>query len=315
MDDPACVGRPLRVIVLLNAGAGTVDGESCEALASRLTSAFDRQGAVATCEIVRGTELRPAAERALARARSGETDVVAIGGGDGSLRTLAGVLADTAVPLGVLPLATLNHFAKDLGIPLDLERAVGPICGGDARAVDVAEVNGEVFVNNSSIGMYPYMVLDRDRRRSQGGWAKWPAMLLASVRSLRHFPVRRLSICVAGRTQPFRTSCLFVGNNEYVLSLPSLGTRRRVDGGELWLCVSKAESRLALLWLGLRSAFGLVDRDRDLRAVLASSAEIETRTSRLFVSFDGEVETLRPPLRYRIRPGALRVLVPAPGGS
>jgi diacylglycerol kinase family enzyme len=315
MDDAVRPDGHRRAIVLLNAGAGTVKGEGCEHLMTRLSSAFDRQGVSATCESVPSNKLREAAKRALERARCGEVNVVAIGGGDGSVRTLAGVLAGTAVPLGVLPLGTLNHFAKDLGIPLDLELAVGVICDGEERSVDVAEVNGEVFINNSSIGIYPYMVLDRDRRRSQGGWAKWPAMLLASVRSLRHFPVRHLSISVDGRSQPFRTPCLFVGNNEYDLSLPSLGTRGRVDGGELWLCVSKHQGRLALLWLAFRSVFGLVDRDRDLHTVLASSAQIRARTSRVFVSFDGEVEPLRPPLCYRIRPAALRVLVPGAGGS
>ena len=81
-----------------------------------------------------------------------------VGGGDGSIRTVAGVLAETSVPLGVLPLGTLNHFAKDLGIPLPLKEAAATIAAGTIRIIDLADVNGETFINNSSIGIYPYMI-------------------------------------------------------------------------------------------------------------------------------------------------------------
>ena len=84
----------------------------------------------------------------------GEIDAVVVGGGDGSIRTVASVLAETSVPLGVLPLGTLNHFVKDLGIPLPLEEAAATIAAGHLRVVDLAEVNGRVFVNNVSLGLY-----------------------------------------------------------------------------------------------------------------------------------------------------------------
>ena len=120
--------------------------------------------------------------------KRGETDAIVVGGGDGSIRTLASVLAGTDVPLGVLPLGTLNHFAKDLGIPLQVEEAAAIIAAGRTRVVDLAEVNGETFINNSSIGIYPYMVIDRERRRARHKLAKWMAMVPAFFRMLRHFP-------------------------------------------------------------------------------------------------------------------------------
>ena len=116
-----------------------------------------------------------------------------VGGGDGSIRAVAGVLADSDVPLGVVPLGTLNHFAKDLGIPLKVEDAAATIAAGRTRLVDLAEVNGETFINNSSIGIYPYMVIDRERRRAQHKLTKWMAMVPAFFRMLRHFPRRRLA--------------------------------------------------------------------------------------------------------------------------
>jgi diacylglycerol kinase family enzyme len=105
---------------------------------------------------------------------------------------------------------------------------------------------------------------------------------------------------------------VFVGNNEYGLSFSALGKRERLDAGTLWICVSKARRPAALLWVAIRAAFGFVDRDRGLEVAQAASAEIRSRASKLLVALDGEVEIMRPPLRYYIRPGALRVFVPAP---
>jgi diacylglycerol kinase family enzyme len=258
-------------------------------------------------EVVAGDAIRTAAERARERAVAGAIDGVAVGGGDGTIRTVAGVLADSGVPLGLLPLGTLNHFARDLGIPPDLQGAVAAIARGRVQAVDVAEVNGEVFVNNSSIGIYPYMVLDRERRRSLHGLTKWTAMALAVFRTLRYLPLRRLAIRAGGRDEPSRTPCVFVGNNEYDLAAPALGRRARLDAGELCLYVAQAEGRLALLWLAVRAGLGILRETRDLRKLRVAAAEIAARTSRLPVALDGEVARLRPPLRYRIRPRALRV--------
>jgi diacylglycerol kinase family enzyme len=138
-----------------------------------------------------GDELAAAAGQALAMARGGRLDAIVVGGGDGSVGTVAGVLAGTGVPLGVLPLGTLNHFAKDLGIPTDLAGAVAVIAAGQTRDVDIAEVNGKPFVNNSSIGLYPHMVIHRDRQTRLLGIGKPLATLLASLHTLQRFPRRR----------------------------------------------------------------------------------------------------------------------------
>ncbi|MBA3404030.1 MAG: diacylglycerol kinase family lipid kinase, partial [Gemmatimonadaceae bacterium] len=141
-----------------------------------------------------------------------------IGGGDGSIRTVAGVHCWNDLPLGVIPLGTWNHFAKDLKIPLSVEEAVAVIAAGEIRAVDLGEVNGQIFINNSSIGIYPYLVLDRERRRRREGLSKWRAMIKAGLRAVRYFPIHRLAIRVEGRVEPCRSPCVFIGNNEYRLS-------------------------------------------------------------------------------------------------
>jgi diacylglycerol kinase family enzyme len=299
-----------RVVALMNAGAGAFNQALAEEVESALAASFAVHGVAADISFVEGDGLEAAAEAALACAKRGEIDAIIVGGGDGSIRTVASVLADTGVPLGVLPLGTLNHFAKDLGIPLQVEAAAATIAAGHTRAVDLAEVNGETFINNSSIGIYPYMVIDRERRRAAHKLAKWMAMVPAFFRMLRHIPRRRLRISAQGFARPYRTPCLFVGNNEYGIELFTFGRRKRLDGGELWFYVVKPRNRLEFFWMLCRLCFGHLNQARDLDTFQLREAEISAKSSRLPVALDGEVKIMHPPLRYRARPRALRVIVP-----
>jgi diacylglycerol kinase family enzyme len=304
---------PSKVAVLINAAAGAVMGQGKATLRERISAAFDHHGMLAVPELLSGTDLHKAAERALQGVQTKEFDAVVVGGGDGSIRTVASVLAGSGVVLGILPLGTRNHFARDLGIPADLDAAVAVIAGGHTHPVDVGDVNGETFINNSSIGVYPYLVLDRERRRRRHGLSKWFAMMVACLRVVRHLPVGKLSICVGGWTEPCRSPCVLVGNNVYDVAVPAFGRRERLDGGELCLYIAKTQGRLSLLWLALRTILGRLDHPRELRILKVRTAEIRSRQRRLLVALDGEVVVLRPPLRFRIRSGALHVFSAANG--
>ena len=308
--------RPLavgRVAVLLNASAGAFHKTHAEDVRSTLEKAFAQHNVTAEIHFIESDGLRTAAETALASAKCRDIDAVVIGGGDGSVRTLAGLLAETDIPLGVLPLGTLNHFAKDLGIPLDIDAAAATIAAGHTRLVDLGEVNDETFVNTSSIGIYPYMVVDRERRRRAGPkGTKWVAMVPAFFRMLRQFPRRRLHIAAGGLARPYRTPCLFVGNNEYSTELFALGRRTHLDKGALWFYVVKPRNPLEFFWMVCRLCFGRLDQARDLDTFELGAAEINAKTSRLPVALDGDVITMPSPLRYRSRPRALRVIVPEP---
>ena len=216
------------------------------------------------------------------------------------------------VPLGVLPVGTLNHFARDVGMPLDLEEAARAIALAEPRPVDAAEVNGRVFVNNSLLGAYPYMVADRERRRRLHGLGKWGAMSLAFLRMLARFPRRRLTLTIGGRRLPYRTPCLFIGVNEYEVERFTIQRRSGMDGGRLWLLVAKHGTPMGFAWFALRSAYrGLDPAGGDFELMEATAVDIDLPVSRVPVSADGELERMRGPLRYRIRPGALKVLAPA----
>jgi diacylglycerol kinase family enzyme len=198
-----------------------------------------------------------------------------------------------------------------LGIPLNLDEACRVIAAQNMGRVDVGEVNGHVFVNNSSLGIYPRMVLDREATRRRHRLGKWTAMVLAVFKVFRRFPMVRVRLAVGAKTVARKTPVVFVGNNRYQLDLFKIGRRSRLDGGELSLYIAKAHSRWAMLKLTLRALFGRLAQARDFEFFCLSSCRIESRRRRLHVAADGEVLKLSPPLLYRVRPGDLRVCLPA----
>jgi diacylglycerol kinase family enzyme len=136
------------------------------------------------------------------------------------------------------------------------------------------------------------------------------AMVPAFFRMLHHFPRRRLRISAKGFARPYRTPCLFVGNNEYGMELFTFGRRHRLDAGELWFYVVKPRSPFEFFLMVCRLCFGRMDQARDLDTFHLDEAEVSAKTSRLFVALDGEVRIMHTPLHYRSRPQALRVIVP-----
>lgn len=299
-----------RLGVVLNRDGGTVRRLGADDLRERLTAAFASAGARAEIVLAPGAEIAAELGRMRERALAGELDGVVVGGGDGSVNCAAGALAGSGVALGVLPLGTLNHFAKDVGMPADVEEAAKIIAGSEPRAVDVAEVNDRVFVNNSLLGAYPYMVADRERRREQHGLGKWPAMTLAFLRMLARFPRRRLVLCFEGDRRPVHTPSLMVGVNEYDPGGLEVRRRHGLDRGRLWLLIARHRRPLGFAWFAFRTVFFGLDRGRDFEVLELSAVEVRARVSRLPVSTDGEIMRLATPLRYSIRPGALLVLAP-----
>ena len=235
--------------------------------------------------------------------------IIMAGGGDGTMNTVASYLVGTDKFLGVLPLGTLNHLAKDLGIPLDLEGAVQTVISGRATKVDVAEVDGRIFLNNSSLGLYPTIVREREKKQRLGS-GKWPAFVWAAVSALRRYPFLHVRLVAGGKKFELRTPFVFVGNNEYVMEKLNIGRRDRLNRGLLSLYVTNRTGRWGLLRLAVRALFGRLRNEKDFLALLTSEVTIETRHRRLRVAFDGEVDVMPTPLHYQSRPGVLRVMLP-----
>ncbi|MGA2129928.1 MAG: diacylglycerol kinase family protein [Xanthobacteraceae bacterium] len=248
--------------------------------------------------------------RLAARAVEENGRPVVAGGGDGTISAVAAALVGTDTALGVLPIGTLNHFAKDLGIPLGLEAAVRNVFTGQIAKVDVGEINGRVFVNNSSIGLYPRIVRQREEEQRHGH-VKWVAFVLAVGSVLRRYSLLRVRLRTDAADLPARaTPFVFVGNNRYEIAGLDIGTRMSLDSGRLWVCMAERAGRLHLVRMALRALMGRVT-DHELSAFETEEIMIETATRWANVSTDGEVTVMEAPLRYRIRPRALGVVVPA----
>ncbi len=296
----------MKVRVIVNKGGGTSRGDEAEA--ERIGAAFASQGVDADVRMLAPDGIVDAFREAAA---APGLDAVVAGGGDGTLSCAAGQLAGTGRAFGILPLGTLNHLARDAGIPAGLKDAVAVIAAGNIRDIDVAEVNKRVFVNNSSVGLYSDMVRLREADQARTGRGKRFAMLIASLASLRHFRRHRLWISAPGLEAPVRTPMLFVGNNRYQVSLFALGQRERLDQGQLCLYAVRATGRAHLFWAGVRGIFGRLDQQRDFITAFVNEAEISSDRPVLTLSADGETVRMETPLRYRIRPKALKLIVPA----
>jgi len=296
-----------RMVVIINASSGAGDKE---AAASRIVEVFRSNGVDARVEMARGgVDIGELARRA---ARE-ETEIVVAGGGDGTISAVASALAGMDKVMGVLPLGTLNHFAKDLSIPLDLAEAARVCMDGKVARVDVGEVNGHVFINNSSLGLYPSIVRLRDRQRARLGLSKWLAFIWATLSVMRRYPFMSVRLSTDDTNLFRRTPFVFVGNNEYQMEGLSLGARSCIDKGELSLHVAHRTGRLGLLRFAVRALFGGLRNEKDFDSLCTKEIWVETRRSRLRVAMDGEVTIMHTPLHYRVRPGALRVLVPKEG--
>lgn len=294
----AAVRDPVPVIV--NAQGGTAAREG-EGLRDKLMAAFAATGLTIDLRLVKGSEVSGEVENCRG------ADIVVVGGGDGTQNGAAAVLAGSGTALGVLPLGTLNHLARDLGIPSDLEAAAKVIADGHRRRIDLGRVGNRVFVNNASIGFYPEMVEAREARSAP----KWLAAIPAALATLRRLPHHRLRLRLSGEDRRVVTPMLFVGNGRYSLALGSLGQREDLADGKLSIYAVGRRSRLKLIGLALRTIAGRADRKRDF-AALGTSAELTVSgpAHPLAVALDGEVVELPMPLEFRCDPQALTVIAP-----
>jgi|HubBroStandDraft_6_1064221.scaffolds.fasta_scaffold114710_2 diacylglycerol kinase family enzyme len=243
----------------------------------------------------------------MAEAIGKDCRVLVAAGGDGTVSAVASVVAGTEMTLGVLPLGTLNHFARDLGIPLELDGAIEALARGKCACVDIGEVNGRKFVNNSSIGMYPRIVGLREREQ-RFGHNKWTALAMAVLTVLRRSPFWTVRVHAQGEVVQQRTPFVFIGNNEYELHGLNIGRRGTMNGGRLFLYVAAHTSRFGLLRMAMSALLGSLGGKGSLQMFSVPEAWIETRRKRVRVSTDGEISWMTSPLHYRLSPLGLKVI-------
>ncbi|NUS99475.1 MAG: diacylglycerol kinase family lipid kinase [Sphingomonas sp.] len=294
--------RANPVPTLINQSSGRAERDDHEV--GEIRSALGAAGIPANVELVEGNAI---SDRVRAASEAG-AELVIVGGGDGSISAAASALAGTGTRLGILPLGTLNHFARDLAIPAKLDEAAALIAAGKVREVDVADVNGRTFINNSAIGLYPLMVIDRDLQQKRLGRSKRLAMLVASARTLARFHHHRLTLTVNDEDARVDTPLLFVGNNDYRIDLGAPGRRDSLQDGELCVLVMRKKTRRGMVAASIRALFNRTRPDDMVRLDQVERLQVGSRRGHLSVSVDGEVVSLQPPLDYRVRKRSLKVI-------
>lgn len=303
MTQPTCAISHPTIFLNRSSGFNSKDSVS-EHLASRCAEA----GMDAHIEFVQaGMDVEAMAREAV---RNG-ADAVVAGGGDGTQRAVAAALAHTDASMGILPVGTWNHFARDLNIPLDVQAAAEILMTGQPTRVDLGEVNSRVFINNSIIGLYPNYRFIRAREERHGRW-HWLAYLRSVLAVVKRLPFYRLHFQLDGREFVRHTPFVLIANNEHEMEGYRLGTRSTLTEGQLYVYIMRPTGRWGLLRMVLNLVLGRFSKKRDFEIHRTRELTIRGRQKRLGVSLDGEIVILNTPLHYRSLPGALRVIVPQP---
>jgi diacylglycerol kinase family enzyme len=255
-------------------------------------------------------------EKCLKEAIRKGTRRILVAGGDGTIATAAALVAKTKTELAILPGGTLNHFARDHGIPTDLGKAALVASDGPVVGVDIGYVNDCVFLNTSSIGAYVTFVRERERLEKHLGYSI--ASVIAFAKMLSEIRTFSVTLELAGEKKTYRASLVFIGVGERELKLPILGSR--VKNGRSGLHVMIVQGRkpaqlFALALAGITKGRQEADKLPDFQEFLVDSCRIDLARPTTTVGLDGELKRFRTPLDYHIERDALQIVVAPPGGG
>lgn len=320
----SCVDRrvptlsAMHVLVILNDKAGTIVSATEKNQADLIRERFATHGIDAEVRDVPGDQLTQATKEAR---ESKRYDLIVAGGGDGTLNTIAGALIgggeSSRVSFGVLPLGTFNHLAKELGMPLDMAAAVDALATGRNIPFNVGEVNGQAFLLFAAIGLYSDMVKHRDAQRKVLHRWKMVAGAIALVRMLFRWPLMRVTFSAAKpqAAQPVRsrlTSVVYVSLSEYQMHALGLMDVPADPRGALNVLVLRHVHRRGLIWQAIKGLLGRLTTGRDLELSRVDAIELSpSGRANVRVGYDGEVQSMTCPLKFRLMRDALVVRVPS----
>jgi diacylglycerol kinase family enzyme len=288
-----------RVLVLLNARAGTLIDAGTDDIVALIEATLKPR-----CDSVDIRLLQPRdLARAISAAALGPQDTVIVGGGDGSVSAAVAAFAGGEKLLGVLPLGTMNLFARDLGMPSDVREAVAALATVTPRRIDLAELNGRPFHTLSGLGFFSQMARAREEVRGHP-LGRFVGLVLAWFRALRRTEPFTIDIVLEGRRERVNALAVLVTNNRF----GDDWRRARLDEGILEMHLVEDRGTLTKLKASAALLTGSWRTEQEIRSIVASDLTISSRRRRASASTDGELGRERVPLRYRMLPGALTVL-------
>lgn len=303
--------RELPITVIMNSGSGSRDNEASQTAIQEVLRASGRETSLLVAR--HPSEIAVLAQRAADR----DGGILAAAGGDGTLNAVATVARAHELPFGLVPLGTFNYFARQLGIPLDPAGAARILVDGVVRSVAVGDVNGHLFLNNASIGLYRRLIERRELDKRQFGRNRFVALLSGIAFLLREHRPYRLRVEIDDRHVTWTTLTVFFGRNELQMEQLGLDEAQCIARGELAVLAPRGSTRRELLGLAFRGALARLESAASLRQHCAREVRVERiggRSRRLRVAIDGESVECDLPLVVRSIVGGLKVLVPSSAG-
>lgn len=278
------------------------------ACVTALETAFEEAGRKAEVRLLEPDDLDGALTRAGKRPKKGQA--VIVGGGDGTVSAAAARLAGSKAVFGVLPLGTMNLFARSLGMPLVLEEAVAALSAGVVHPVDVGEVNGRIFVHHVSLGFHPRLLLLRERFGYSSRLQKMAMGSYAFARVIGRLRDLHVVAKSNGAAREYTTPVLVISNNPFAERPGGLPAADTPDRGRLALYAARGQGAAGVARAMVASALGNWEDNDAFDTFTARHMTISARRKLVNGSIDGEVERIEMPLEFKIHPHALNVLVP-----
>ncbi|MGE0213640.1 MAG: diacylglycerol kinase family protein [Parvibaculaceae bacterium] len=295
-----------RYAAVLNAGAGTIRGRDPQEIVQAVERTFSEHGHEIDVTLTEGPSIRAAIEK---HARRKDLEALIVGGGDGTVSTAASLLQGTDMLLGVLPLGTMNLFARSLKVPLVFEEALPAVAAGRPAKADIGLMNGRPFVHQVSFGLQPKLVTLRESMQYGARAGKILASLRAFLIALRSPPVLALKCDIDGKPFSIETPALAVSNNLY--GAGHLPYADDIDGGVLGVYALTSSHWRDIAQASADATLGNWHSNPQIKIFSAREVTVERRHGRaVTISVDGELLRIAGAVRVEIKPQALNVILP-----
>ena len=298
---------PLRYVGVFNRHGGTFRTMDLDAFCAEAKTIFAAHGHELECRVVDGKDVVDALTMA---AEKGTTDALLAGGGDGTISSAAEIASAQGTPLAILPAGTMNLFARALHIPLNLNEALVALASGDLAAVDLATANGKPFVHQFGVGIHARLVRIRESMTYRSRIGKMAASLRAVASAIFNPPVFDAEIRTRQGVEKRRVSGIAVSNNP--VGEGHIPHADSLDQGVLGVYVARPMGSFALAMLALGVLIGRWKAHPQVfeKEVEEVMLRFPRRKKSAQAVIDGELIELETEVTLRIRPGALKVIVP-----